>query len=541
MNADASSYLAALTTLRALIPELIVLSVATIVMTAGPFVKQPRRVWSATAFFTLVVAALALYGVHNITPDPYSSVLLNDAFSGWTRMGFLMAGLVIVLLAHDQVDDARSPEFFGGLMMLHAGAMLVGSANDLVLLFVGLELVSMPTYLLLYLTRRNATTQEASAKYFFLSVFSSGLLLFGLAYLYGIAGVSNLKALSYLCHHLAYVPNPTLGIIAIVFVMAGLGFRVAAVPFHFYAPDVYEASPTIVAALLAWIPKGVGFAAMLRAVTAVFAETEALSQRGAILVYLIAIATMTVGNMLALRQTNLKRLLAYSSIAHAGYLLIGVVAAFRNLPYSPGVTSQATPLVLGAEGVLLYLMTYSLMTLGAFGTIILLSTPERPVESIEDLDGLAKYQPVPALFLALCLFSLAGVPPLAGFWGKLWVFWSALGATSPRSDESGPGLMMSLVIFGGLNAAIGAYYYLRLVVAMYLRPAPEVRLTPRNAWPTALAVGGCATLSLFLGCYPRPLKEASREAGVAAITQPVPSPVSSAPEHPGAEHTALAH
>ncbi len=165
-------------------------------------------------------------------------------------MVLLLSGLILLALAHDQVDDARSAEFFGSILLILAGSMFVASANELVFLFVGLELVSMPTYLLLYLSRRDSTTQEAATKYFFLSIFSSGLLLYGLAFLYGLTGVSNLKALGFLVDHASTVPQPQLALLSIVFVIAGLGFRVAAVPFHFYAPDVYQGSPTVLAALL---------------------------------------------------------------------------------------------------------------------------------------------------------------------------------------------------------------------------------------------------------------------------------------------------
>ncbi|MFO0957867.1 MAG: NADH-quinone oxidoreductase subunit N [Isosphaeraceae bacterium] len=520
--------------LRVLIPELVILLTATVVMTLGAFTRQPRRIWSLTSFLTLVVALITLYGVRSTEADAYGSVVLNDAFSWWTRLGFLLSGLILVAMAHDQVDDSRAPEFFGSILMVVAGSMVVGAANDLVLLFVGLELVSIPTYLLLYLSRRNVATQEAAIKYFFLSVFSSGLLLFGLAYLYGIAGVGNLKALAYCVQKVPFVPNAALALVAIVFVMAGLGFRVAAVPFHFYAPDVYEGSPTIVTAMLAWIPKGVGFVAILRALTSIFAQVEVVSQRGAILGFLLAIATMTVGNLMALRQSNLKRLLAYSSIAHAGYLLIGVVAAFRNSPQITGQTSQAATLILGSEGVLLYLATYALMTLGAFAVLLMVDTPDRPVESVDDLNGLSKSHPLAALLMGLCLFSLAGVPPLAGFWGKFWVFSSALGAIPPQAEE-GPGMMVVLVVLGGLNAAIGAYYYLRLVIAMYLKPAEGVAVRPRAAWPTTLAAASCAILSLLLGCYSTPLQMASREAAVSAIAQPgMPSTAS----NPGTIRTA---
>jgi NADH-quinone oxidoreductase subunit N len=507
-------------TLLVLLPEILIILVATAMMTAGAFVQLPRRVWSTTAAGTLLLALAVLAGVWSKSPDIYSTVALNDPMSTYSRLAFLLAGFILLALSHDQVDDARSAEFFGALLMIHAGAMLVASANELVFLFAGLELVSIPTYLLLYLPRRNVTTQEAATKYFYLSILSSGMLLFGLAYLYGVSGVSNLKALSYLVHWKSGnlgIPELSLALIAVVFVLAGLGFRCAAVPFHFYAPDVYQGSPTVISAMLAWIPKAVGFLAILRTLTAVFGESpsagldQPLAQRAAFVTMVIAVVTMVLGNTVALAQENLKRLLAYSSIAHAGYLMVGVAAAFRNGPDSGAA-------FLGGQGVLFYLAAYALMTLGAFGVILLLSTPERPVETIEDLVGLAKTRPWVALGMTLCLFSLAGVPPLAGFWGKLAIFASAWGAGNAGEDA---GRFQLLVVLAVLNAAIGAYYYLRIVVKMYLQ-VPVEKLESRPAWPTVSAVAACAGLSLFLGLMPEPLNRASRDAAEQAIAQPGP-------------------
>ncbi|MDB5353385.1 MAG: proton-translocating NADH-quinone oxidoreductase, chain [Planctomycetota bacterium] len=511
-------------TLLVLSPELLLLLVATVMMTAGAFVTLPRRVWAGATAGALVAAMVALFMLRNETTDPYSSVALNDALSGYARFAFLLTGLILLGLAHDQVDDSRAAEFFGAFLMIHAGAMLVAASNELVFLFVGLELVSIPTYLLLYLPRRNATTQEAATKYFFLSIFSSGLLLFGLAYLYGLAGVSNLKALSYLIHWFSNslpLPEPQLAVIALVFVMAGLGFRVAAVPFHWYAPDVYEGSPTVMAALLAWVPKGVGFLALIRVLSAVFgwergdlhaSEMSNLSQvsdKAAFLAGLIAIITMTLGNTVALRQDNLKRLFAYSSIAHAGYMMVGLAAAFRNSPTTSGG-------FLGTEGILLYLATYALMTLGALGVIIALSTRDRPVETVDDLSGLAWTHPTAALAMGLCLFSLAGVPPMAGFYGKFWIFGSAL-AVAKGPDARG---FQLLTIIGVLNAAIGAYYYLRILMKMTFSPAPARPLMPRPSWAAILAVGACASLSLGLGLITAPLVNASHQAAISAVATP---------------------
>lgn len=514
-------------TLLALSPELLMLTVAIVMMTAGAFVKLPRRVWEVISADVIVGTILLVLYLNwkGPYPDPFSSVFINDALTSYSRLGLLFAGLILLGLCHGQVDDARSAEFYGCLLMLHAGAMLVAGSNDLVFLFVGLELVSIPTYLLLYLPRRNVTTQEAATKYFFLSIFSSALVLFGFAYLYGLSGVSNLKALSYLIHwnkNNLPLPQPQLAMIALVFVMAGLGFRIAAVPFHWYAPDVYEGSPTAMAAMLAWVPKGVGFLALIRVLSSVFGMDRSLSQAGeisnlsqvsdkaALLAGIVAIVTMTLGNTVALRQTSLKRLFAYSSIAHAGYLMVGLAAAFRN---DDGSLPSGQ---LGVEAILIYLTTYALMTLGVFGVIVALSTPERPVENIDDLSGLAWTNPMAALAMGLCLFSLAGVPPMAGFYGKLWIFSSALNVAQ-GTDTNGFRL---LAIVGVLNAAIGAYYYLRILMKMAFSPAPARPLTPRSAWPTSLAVGVCALLSLGFPLFANSLVEAARGSAESAMSVP---------------------
>ena len=527
-------------TLLILLPEMLILLSAIAMMTAGAFVALPRRAWSIASAATLLVALLALVLLRNQVTDPYGSVALNDAMSGYGRLILLLTGLIVLGMAHDQVDDARAPEFFGSLLMINAGAMLVVAANEMVFLFVGLELVSMPTYLLLYLARRNASTQEAATKYFFLSIFSSGLLLFGLAYLYGMVGVSNLKALAFLAQEPTTLPNtphPILGLIALVFVMAGLGFRVAAVPFHFYAPDVYQGSPTVIAALLAWVPKGIGFVAILRTLTAVLPTDSPdlnLTRQAVVLSWIIAAVTMTLGNTVALAQTNLKRLFAYSSIAHAGYLMIGVTVAFRNGDIATRVLAPGvTPSELGSEAVLFYLVSYALMTLGAFAVIIGLSTPERPVETVDDLAGLAKTHPVLAASMAICLFSLAGIPPLAGFIGKFNLFVAAFAAST--GDDAR--MYQSLAVIGVLNSAIGAYYYLKIVVAMYYRDPTGAPLAPRLTWPTAAAIGTCTSLTLLLGIWAQPIYSASRESAVALAShgQPVAIVASNEDDRPAAE------
>jgi NADH-quinone oxidoreductase subunit N len=343
--------------------------------------------------------------------------------------------------------------------------------------------------------------------------------------LYGLTGISNLKALSFLMASGADAVPAGFGLIAVVFVMAGLGFNVAAVPFHFYAPDVYQGSPTVLAALLAWVPKAIGFVAMLRALTAVLGGASPIAEKAMLLAWVLAVVTMTLGNTVALLQDNLKRLLAYSSIAHAGYVLIGVTVAFRDLPriVPPGGASAAPTLVpyLGGQGVVFYLAAYALMTLGFFAVLLLFQPSGRPVETVDDLAGLSRTHPTTALALALCLFSLAGVPPLAGFWGKFQIFAAALRVDSPDDSR----MFQILALIGVLNAAVGAYYYLRIVVVMYLRaPAGAVPVVT-SAWPTAFSVAACAGLSLLFGLVPEPLNTPARRAGESVVSLPEPRPV----------------
>jgi NADH-quinone oxidoreductase subunit N len=500
-----------------LLPEMLLLFAAIAIMTASAFIKRPRRIWCAWSAGALVLALLVLWTLKDSHTDSYSAVALNDALSYNSRIVLILMGLVLVSLAHAEPSDDRAGEFFGALLMVNAGAMLVAAANELVFLFVGLELVSIPTYLLLYLSRRTRTTQEAVTKYFLLSIFASGLLLYGLTFLYGTAGVSNLKALTFLA---ARVPtgaaHTALGLVAIVFIISGLCFRVAAVPLQFYAPDVYQGSPTVIAAVLAWVPKAVGSLAMIKTLTAVFSATDVTSplvQKAIVIAWVIAAASMIWGNVLALLQNNLKRLMAYSSIAHAGYLMVGITASFANDGGSGGI-------YYGSESVLFYLVVYALMTVGTFGAFMWLRIGGREVETVEELDGLGWSHPWPALGLSICLFSLSGIPPLAGFMGKFEIFAAAIAARA-RVDTSG---FLMLAVIGMLTSAVGAYYYLRIVVVMYLRPSRQpVELA--GGWPVALSVGACAGLTVLLGIFSAPLVHGARSAAESALARPDPADV----------------
>jgi NADH-quinone oxidoreductase subunit N len=496
-----------------LVPELILLATAIVMMTASAFVVRSKQFWSSTSAGAILAAILALFCLGRTHTDIYAAVALNDDLSFYARVVMLFSGLILLGLAHDEPGDERAGEFFGALLMMCAGSMLVAAANDIVFLFVGLELVSMPTYLILYLSKRTSITQEAAMKYFFLSIFASGLLLYGLTFLYGTTGVSNLKALGYFFERLPNLPHPQLALVAVVFVTAGLCFRVAAVPLHFYAPDVYQGSPMVVAATLAWIPKFVGFLAIVRALTAVLAVEggeDALVQKAVFLSWIIAAATMVWGNFMALAQEDLKRLMAYSSIAHAGYMMVGVTAALANDRHA-GVSYY------GSESIFFYLVTYALMTLGLFGGFMAIRFKSRPVETVDDLSGLGWSHPWTALGLSVCLLSLAGIPPLAGFWGKFQLF-SSLLVAGDRMDSSS---FVLLAVIGMLAAAAGAYYYLRIVVVMYFGKSKET-LELTGGWPVATAVSVCVFLTVLFGVNSGPVSTRAHAAARAALAHPQP-------------------
>lgn len=510
---------------RFLVPEFLLLATAMAIMTASAFTKQSRKVWCTTASLALALALAIVLVQGTIKTEVYSSVVLDDALSHSARIVLLITGLVILGFAHQEPSDERSGEFFGALLIINAGAMIVASANEIVLLFVGLELVSIPTYLILYLSRRHAASREAAVKYFFLSLFASSLLLYGFGFLYGTTGLSNLKAIGYLLDKLPGAPQPQLGLLAIVFILAGLSFRLATVPLHFYAPDVYQGSPIVIAALLSWVPKAVGILAIARVLTGVFATkeaTEPLLQKAVIVCWVVAAATMILGNCVALLQTNLKRLLAYSSIAHAGYLMVGITAAFA-------ADNRTGDLYSGTESALFYLVAYAAMTLGVFGLLSAVFADGKGVETIDDLAGLGWSRPWTGLGLSVCLLSLAGIPPLAGFWAKFEVFSAIIAAT--RRD--GSGMFLLLAVVGMLSAAAGAYYYLRLVVVMYLVDAPpKTSFTLRGGWPVLGSAAACVIMTVVLGLFSNPAVQAARLAAQAALSRPAPPVSAAAAEQP---------
>jgi NADH-quinone oxidoreductase subunit N len=392
------------------------------------------------------------------------------------------------------LEGPGESEYVGSLLLTLAGVMLVAATRELVLLFVALELISIPTYIMLYIGRRDRSAQESAAKYFFLSVFSSALLLYGFTFLYGATGSTDLDVIR---ERLASA-GPAHGWIqlahvALVLIVAGLAFRIAAVPFHFYAPDVYQGTSHANAAFLSVLPKIAGFLALVRVVAVALGETGPYPWRIAVA---LAIASMTLGNVVALWQNNIRRLMAYSSIAHAGYTLIGLAAYL--------VTRDDATRFHGLVAVVLYLTVYAVATLGIFAALACLGRGRRQVDSVDELAGLpwtgGWLRPVVAWSLAALLFSLAGLPPLAGFWGKLWIFGSAL-ALSDIALETRR-LFQVLAVIGVLNAAIAAAYYLRIIGVMFFRaPSGEPAARDRNGGAVVATVL-CAALAIIIGITP---------------------------------------
>ena len=511
-------------TVYLLTPEILLVLVATVVYLGGAFLPR-RSGWSWLAAAAIVAAGMLLYGqgvgVSAVGPGTedgggYNPIAV-DQLSYAIRWAVLGAGLLFIMLSARTSMRGEPSEAVGSIVLILAGLNLLALAGDLVLLFVALELISIPTYVLLFLGR-GTQVLESGTKYFFLSVLSSALMLYGFSFLYGAAGSTSLADI----HTALLAADPdAVGIasfaaLALILVFAGLGFRLTAVPFHFYAPDVYQGTTNPNAAILAVVPKVAGLVALVRIATVAMPGLERLGWQ---LSLALAMITMTLGNVLALWQSNVRRLMAYSSIAHAGYMLIGLAVGFAVA----GGANEAYNLD-GVGATLFYLLVYSAATVGTFAAVTYLGGARGVMDEVDELAGLARTFPKTAAAIAVFMFSLTGLPPLAGFWGKFMLFTGALGvdARNPDAGSLWP-WFVALAIVGALNAAISAAYYLRVVGVMYFRP-PESSVAQHGggigaAWATA----ACAVLVIGIGCLPgRLIDEATRasRAAHASLTHP---------------------
>ena len=400
----------------------------------------------------------------------YAGMVSTGGYADFCSMIFCLSGTLSVMLskAYLQKIGLAAGEHYSLILLSVVGMMLMASAADLIVLFLGLELMSICFYVLTGFARRLATSNEAALKYFLLGAFATGFLLYGIALVYGSTGVTSIYSLIDQAGERSTDP---IFLIGLAFLVIGFVFKVAAVPFHMWVPDVYEGAPTTVTGLMSTGGKAAAFSAFLL----VFAP-KLLSSVDSLrdVLAIISACSMIVGNVLAIWQSSVKRMLAYSSIAHAGYILTGLVAANAQ----------------GSSGVLFYLLAYAVVNLGAFGVISMLETREGGNTSFDDYAGLAKAMPAMAGLMALFMFSLTGIPPLAGFFGKYLVFYGAVQAGYTW-----------LVIIGVLTTVVSAYYYLRLVVLMYFRDRDVVPDSASSSFGLAALVFS-ALILLLTGIYP---------------------------------------
>lgn len=503
------------------LPELVLAAFACLLFLAGTW-RCGRHLYGLLALLGLALAGVMAWASAGVADSDliklaqYTTPLYPTYLGLLVTTIALIAGGILLFFAWDELPESHTAEHHACLLLIVAGACLTGIANDLISLFLALELISIPTYVLLYMLRTDSPAQEAAMKYFLLSVFSSALMLFGFSYLYGLSGTTNLPAVLEAAKAAHNSPQlRAIPLLALVTVVAGLGFRITAVPFHFYAPDVYQGTTNSGAALLAFFPKLAGFAALVRLLGFIPVGSPLLAENQVpVLLWILAAVTMTLGNVLALLQDNLRRLLAYSGVANGGYMLIGLAVAPR--------LTEATALVGGVEAIFFYLIAYGAMTIGAFAVLGYLSTPGRPVDTVDDLAGLGRSQPGMALVMALFLFSLIGIPPTVGFLGKLLLFVGALSVPANPIDGASVDqsrLFAILALVGAINAAIAGWYYLRVATVMFLRDSTRPIPAPARPRPVLLSIALCAVLTVVAGVYSNPFVKAVK-ASVKASAKP---------------------
>ncbi|MGD9784193.1 MAG: NADH-quinone oxidoreductase subunit NuoN [Hyphomicrobiaceae bacterium] len=459
------------------LPEIVVAVGAMALLMQGAFSRDDSETGQIASW--LAIGILVAAGAVILTQAPAATSLFDDAFvvDRFTRfMKLLVLGgsAVALLLAMDGFARAQVLRFEYPVLVLlaTAGMMMMVSANDLISLYVGLELQSLALYVVAAYRRDSVRSSEAGLKYFVLGALSSGMLLYGASLVYGFTGSTTFPVIA------SVVKSPSIGVvIGLVFVLVGLAFKVSAVPFHMWTPDVYEGAPTPVTAFFAAAPKVAAMALFVRVVTMAFPGIAPQWQQ---IVVFVAIASMLLGSLAAIGQTNIKRLMAYSSIGHVGFALVGLAANNQE----------------GIQGVLIYMAIYLVMTLGTFACILAMRRKDETVEDIDELSGLAETNLPMAFALGMLMFSLAGIPPLAGFWGKFYVIAAAIKAN-----------MTALAIVAVLASVVAAFYYIRIVLVMFVRE-PKERFLPIDGKVGVVMALATAFVVLFI-VYPGPLVEAA--------------------------------
>jgi NADH-quinone oxidoreductase subunit N len=491
-------------------PEVIVCVAAVIVMLVDAFTRPTQRwITGGISLFGLLLAGVASVALWiNGTPsgDAFNGMIVLDELRLGFTLIFLLVSVLTLLLSNVWVDNEKLPagEFHSLLLFATVGMMLMASGNDLVIVFLGLEILSIATYVLAGFRRTDIRSNESSLKYFILGSFSSAFLLYGIALVYGatsiaepgpggqlsriVAGTTNIAEIATRINTAQY---PALLYAGAAMMIVGFGFKIATAPFHIWTPDVYEGAPTPVTAFMAAGPKAAGFASFMRVfvfglpfvVSASNASAGTLHQAWVSTLVVMAILTMTLGNVVAIVQNNVKRMLAYSSIAHAGYALVGFVAA--------GAATDLAQRNKAITAVMFYLLTYAVMNIGAFAVVQLIARSGDRRTSIEDYSGIGFESPVLAFSLSLFMLSLLGMPLTAGFIGKIMVFGAAI-------DQG----YYVLVVIGVLNTAVSAYYYLRLIIVMFFGERTTAWHAPRIPASVAVALALTVLGVLYLGVFP---------------------------------------
>lgn len=488
----------------ALLPEIILMTFGCVVLLAAQASKSGvRRSVPWLTCGSIVVAIFATWFWPQLAASSSGSGLNCSYLATFVRTAGLVLGVVLTLVAWTQPRREERGEFFSMMLFSLAGLLLLAAADDLLMLFLALELVSIPTYVMVTLGRSNERAVEAGTKYFYLGAMAAAITAYGFSFLYGLAGSAWLPNVIHATQDALQAPHTfefALASIGLVLSISGLLFKLAAVPLHFYIADVYQGAACSVAGFLGFVPKLAGVVALLRVVSMTNLWTGG-DDAVYWLLWVIAVASMTIGNVLALMQNNVKRILAYSGIAHAGYMLVGIIA---------GPEAGSGFLGDGTAAVLYYIVIYGLANLAGFAVLGLLQTRGEACETLRDIAGLVRRHPGFALLMALAMFTLMGLPPTPGFWGKMGLFGSALVASQTLGSVHETSLI-ALVVIALLNSAVAAAYYLRVAAAVLLfdndRPA---EVMPREAQQMGTLL--CGFLLLAFAFYPNALLRAGRDA-----------------------------
>ena len=478
-----------LQSLEFFIPELIMTITILAALITDLFVKKSKTNMIGWVLGVgLVVVGLSVHNLSSVPPTTlFLDMIVIDPFSSFMKIIIILSTLLVIVASwvNDELEKYRKGEYFTIMGIMVMGLFLMTSSVDIIMLYISIEVVSIMSFVLAAYLKLDTRSNEAGLKYVIYGAFSSGVMLFGLSIVYGLAGSTNYFAIQDTLSSLDGSANPAL-IMALLMIFAGFGYKISSVPFHFWTPDVYEGSPSTITAYLSVAPKAAGFAMIIRFFHQVFSDSIGLTSNAIgstdlpwpEIIGVLAVVTMTMGNLVAIQQKSIKRMLAYSSIAHAGYMMLAL----------PVLSIEAV------ESVMIYLFIYVFMNLGAFFIVIFVKN-KTGGESFEDFEGLGWKMPIVGAFMTLFMLSLTGLPPTAGFVGKLYIFKTLVGAGSE---------FLWLVVAGGVNSVISLYYYFHVVKVMFLggKRSDVITYPPSTMFGLMIFT---AVPSLLLGLYWNPL------------------------------------